>query len=255
MNSGSSSIYELSKTFLRDFVCCGTVHATLHVLLQHYEDCHVEIRDEADASMLDYMLVDHPLLNSPSNQTMVQIPESLASLNSSTSAFDTSVVYITNKRRGEYGDSGSKRACTIENGEIMLQIALGFDWLFESEPATVSPSQIFGHSKKYCEKTKRLVPGQAPAISVGISTVNSSGQVVQYGNVGRPPLVNINGVVEKRYRCPVPGCSKVYKNLNGLKYHSRVGHTERKRKERNLYCLNCSRETAEKSHRLRNCSP
>ncbi|CAG8627811.1 154_t:CDS:1 [Paraglomus brasilianum] len=31
-------------------------------------------------------------------------------------------------------------------------------------------------------------------------------------------------VVEKPFKCTVPGCSKSYKNLNGLKYHNEHGH-------------------------------
>lgn len=29
---------------------------------------------------------------------------------------------------------------------------------------------------------------------------------------------------EKPYVCPVPGCKKRYKNVNGIKYHSKNGH-------------------------------
>lgn len=31
-------------------------------------------------------------------------------------------------------------------------------------------------------------------------------------------------VVEKPFACPVPGCKKRYKNVNGIKYHSKNGH-------------------------------
>lgn len=29
---------------------------------------------------------------------------------------------------------------------------------------------------------------------------------------------------DKPFVCPVPGCKKSYKNLNGIKYHSKNGH-------------------------------
>lgn len=29
---------------------------------------------------------------------------------------------------------------------------------------------------------------------------------------------------EKPFACPVPGCKKRYKNINGIKYHSKNGH-------------------------------
>lgn len=34
-----------------------------------------------------------------------------------------------------------------------------------------------------------------------------------------------NGInLEKPFACPVPGCKKRYKNVNGIKYHSKNGH-------------------------------
>ena len=33
---------------------------------------------------------------------------------------------------------------------------------------------------------------------------------------------NNNG--DKPFACPVPGCKKRYKNVNGIKYHSKNGH-------------------------------
>ncbi|XP_052254145.1 zinc finger protein 410-like [Dreissena polymorpha] len=37
---------------------------------------------------------------------------------------------------------------------------------------------------------------------------------------------------DKPFACPVPGCKKRYKNVNGMKYHARHGH----RKDPSLFC-------------------
>ena len=34
---------------------------------------------------------------------------------------------------------------------------------------------------------------------------------------------------DKPYACPVPGCKKRYKNVNGIKYHARHGHRKEAR--------------------------
>ncbi|XP_064883542.1 juxtaposed with another zinc finger protein 1b [Oncorhynchus nerka] len=34
----------------------------------------------------------------------------------------------------------------------------------------------------------------------------------------------MNGGEEKPFACPVPGCKKRYKNVNGIKYHAKNGH-------------------------------
>ncbi|XP_060553887.1 juxtaposed with another zinc finger protein 1-like isoform X2 [Ruditapes philippinarum] len=41
-----------------------------------------------------------------------------------------------------------------------------------------------------------------------------------------------DGDVDKPFACPVPGCKKRYKNVNGMKYHARHGH----RKDSSLFC-------------------
>lgn len=35
---------------------------------------------------------------------------------------------------------------------------------------------------------------------------------------------NKDGDGEKPFACPVPGCKKRYKNVNGIKYHAKHGH-------------------------------
>lgn len=37
---------------------------------------------------------------------------------------------------------------------------------------------------------------------------------------------NKEGDGEKPFSCPVPGCKKRYKNINGIKYHAKHGHKD-----------------------------
>lgn len=48
----------------------------------------------------------------------------------------------------------------------------------------------------------------------------SSEFIMRYGSRSSAP----NGSNEKPFACPVPGCKKRYKNVNGIKYHSKNGH-------------------------------
>lgn len=36
--------------------------------------------------------------------------------------------------------------------------------------------------------------------------------------------LSIGNKDDKPFACPVPGCKKRYKNVNGIKYHSKNGH-------------------------------
>ncbi|CAL9705893.1 unnamed protein product [Knipowitschia caucasica] len=48
--------------------------------------------------------------------------------------------------------------------------------------------------------------------------------------------VCMNGGDEKPFACPVPGCSKRYKNVNGIKYHAKNGHRTQVRVRKPFKC-------------------
>ncbi|KAG8253972.1 Juxtaposed with another zinc finger protein 1, variant 2 [Homalodisca vitripennis] len=54
----------------------------------------------------------------------------------------------------------------------------------------------------------------------------SSEFILRYGSkMMTPSSPGPNGInLEKPFACPVPGCKKRYKNVNGIKYHSKNGH-------------------------------
>lgn len=57
--------------------------------------------------------------------------------------------------------------------------------------------------------------------------------------------------LEKPFACPVPGCNKRYKNVNGMKYHAKNGHKKeiRVRKAYRCSCKKCYRSAiALKNH-------
>jgi hypothetical protein len=52
----------------------------------------------------------------------------------------------------------------------------------------------------------------------------SSEFIMKYGSRHSGTGNNTNGGNDKPFACPVPGCKKRYKNVNGIKYHSKNGH-------------------------------
>lgn len=52
----------------------------------------------------------------------------------------------------------------------------------------------------------------------------SSEFIMRYGSRHSGTGTGANGSNEKPFACPVPGCKKRYKNVNGIKYHSKNGH-------------------------------
>ncbi|XP_039876290.1 juxtaposed with another zinc finger protein 1a [Simochromis diagramma] len=48
--------------------------------------------------------------------------------------------------------------------------------------------------------------------------------------------MSMNGADEKPFACPVPGCKKRYKNVNGIKYHAKNGHRTQIRVRKPFKC-------------------
>lgn len=52
----------------------------------------------------------------------------------------------------------------------------------------------------------------------------SSEFIMKYGSRHSLNSNGTNSINDKPFACPVPGCKKRYKNVNGIKYHSKNGH-------------------------------
>ncbi|XP_054280580.1 juxtaposed with another zinc finger protein 1 isoform X1 [Macrosteles quadrilineatus] len=66
----------------------------------------------------------------------------------------------------------------------------------------------------------------------------SSEFILRYGSkMVTPSSPGPNGInLEKPFACPVPGCKKRYKNVNGIKYHSKNGHKHDGRVRKGFKC-------------------
>ncbi|XP_037955249.1 putative uncharacterized protein DDB_G0286901 [Teleopsis dalmanni] len=68
----------------------------------------------------------------------------------------------------------------------------------------------------------------------------SSEFIMRYGSRHSGPTANGGIGNEKPFACPVPGCKKRYKNVNGIKYHSKNGH-KKDGKVRKGYKCHCGK--------------
>ncbi|XP_014245310.1 juxtaposed with another zinc finger protein 1 isoform X1 [Cimex lectularius] len=65
----------------------------------------------------------------------------------------------------------------------------------------------------------------------------SSEFILKYGSKMVSPSTLPDGtVIEKPFACPVPGCKKRYKNVNGIKYHSKNGHKNEGKVRKGFKC-------------------
>uniref|UniRef100_A0A2M3Z832 Putative transcriptional repressor regulating g2/m transition n=1 Tax=Anopheles braziliensis TaxID=58242 RepID=A0A2M3Z832_9DIPT len=81
----------------------------------------------------------------------------------------------------------------------------------------------------------------------------SSEFIMRYGSrrVSTSGGHGINVANEKPFACPVPGCKKRYKNVNGIKYHSKNGHKKDGNRVRKGFKCFCGK-SYKTSVRLRN---
>lgn len=75
----------------------------------------------------------------------------------------------------------------------------------------------------------------------------SSEFIMRYGSRSSAP----NGSNEKPFACPVPGCKKRYKNVNGIKYHSKNGHKKDGNRIRKAFKCHCGK-SYKTSQKLKN---
>lgn len=246
--TSSQSIHELSVTYCKDFNCCGLVLKDLHALLQHYEETHYEENLLDDASSFSSTFSSSSSSSSsfklPSPPSLLPPPNSASLLSGGGGGGGLKrpaedFLTCTNKRFHQGWDQVGVGASLSLDDDSFWQLNALLDEADPSflrqltqdmvgwPPLTVPPQKIFQ------QRTTSTTPAQSPIelspiITTGNVAANACGQLVQHGHVGRPPLVNANGVVEKPYKCMVPGCDKSYKNPNGLKYHNAHGHVELK---------------------------
>ncbi|ETN66399.1 hypothetical protein AND_001799 [Anopheles darlingi] len=81
----------------------------------------------------------------------------------------------------------------------------------------------------------------------------SSEFIMRYGSrrVSTSGGHGINVANEKPFACPVPGCKKRYKNVNGIKYHSKNGHKKDGKRVRKGFKCFCGK-SYKTSVRMRN---
>jgi transcription factor SFP1 len=83
------------------------------------------------------------------------------------------------------------------------------------------------------EPAKRLSSrnGNSSLTPQQLQLAMTTGQIPRDSNLGNSQLSGLGGSKRalepepKKYRCPVIGCEKAYKNQNGLKYHKVVSDT------------------------------
>lgn len=246
----------LEANFCKDFSCCGLVLDDLHDLLQHYEDHHVKIEDEhvisAPAPIQSQQKVQaarpKPDLEAMKRKAMLDMQYHLgqSDFHSASSIIDDDDVAFDNY--SQYGDAFQSRKRSwrpsMSSPSVATRdffspaqspqstpassmpstptVSVAHDFNGEAEnpllfgPPASSDDWLYSDGRPQIPQIKKARQSQ-PHQGYTTPEMMSPPQVIEH------PGSNLV-VVEKPYKCPVPGCDKAYKNQNGLKYHKMHGN-------------------------------
>lgn len=249
----------LEANFCKDFSCCGLVLDDLHDLLQHYEDHHVKIEDDnvvATPSPAQMHAASHqqsaqnarpkPDMEAMKRKAMLEMQYHLGQSDLHGSVVDDDEVAFDNysqigeafqSRKRTWRPSMSSPSVSTRDFFTPAQspqstptssmpstptMAISHDFNGEGEnpllfgPPASSDDWLFNDGRPQIPQIKKARQTQAHQ---GYTTpeMMSPPQVIEH------PGSNLV-VVDKPYKCPVPGCDKAYKNQNGLKYHKMHGN-------------------------------
>lgn len=245
----------LEANFCKDFSCCGLVLNDLHDLLQHYEDHHVKI--EEDTLIASPVASDTHTQQTPSGRPKIDIEAmkrkamlemqyhlGQSDLHNSVVdddevAFDCYAQYGENVQSRKRAWRASMSSPSVSTRDFFTPVqspqstptssvpstptmSVSHDFAGEAEnpllfgPPTSSDDWMNHDGRPQIPQIKKV--RQAP-VHQGYTTPEtmSPPQVIEH------PGSNLV-VVDKPYKCPIPGCDKAYKNQNGLKYHKMHGN-------------------------------
>ncbi|BFZ65223.1 Transcriptional regulator of ribosomal bioproteinsis proteins [Saitoella coloradoensis] len=242
--TSASYLPKLEATFCRDFSCCGKTLSDLHDLLQHYEEQHVRFEDDITATPQvtlaqtagipdeaatsrargerapDVRMLKRRAmlrLDDMYNTSASQPPSSASSETASNVddyddiAFDTSILSAPRPAKRPYMKSPSTPG--VED------VFLPFSAISTAatSPASSAPhTPVMGHIQPMLGFDDAYLSGKKNAVRTMIPPRSPPPMVIDH------PGSTL--VVDKPYKCKVPGCDKAYKNQNGLKYHKLHGH-------------------------------
>ncbi|KAG5519390.1 hypothetical protein PMAC_002017 [Pneumocystis sp. 'macacae'] len=216
---------KLEISFCKDFNCCGVLLRDLHDLCRHYEEAHVRVEDER-------MLVSgrHCLPGGQAPRTGWEGREGYE-------GYEVEMDFDQ-----EFAFDQLFQSDTEKQGQNVVPMSVSTrDFLLSSSnmstPQSSMPSTpTFDSSQEFLvvdmEDTEAVVLNGTSLLAEewvkqqmmkkqrqqGISLSDTESQ----GTIDSPGSNFV--VVDKPYKCPVPGCDKAYKNQNGLKYHKLHGH-------------------------------
>lgn len=221
---------KLEVSFCKDFNCCGVLLRDLHDLCRHYEEAHVRFEDENLLASNAQSLSNASLVGRPIQDGRVRVD-----------AYESFGSDMDLDQEFAFDHLFQSLSESEKQGQNLVPLSISTrDFLLSSNMSTPTSSMpstpTFDSSQEFLvvdmDDTETVVLNGSSLITEewvkqqmmkkqrhqGVSLSDTESQ----GTIDSPGSNFV--VVDKPYKCPVPGCDKAYKNQNGLKYHKLHGH-------------------------------
>lgn len=219
----TSYLSNLEADYCKDYSCCGQLLPTLHDLLRHYEEAHINLSPPTESSMM---------ANSNRNRNLNNIHNVLETVS-------TTDVFLNNQQIQhqllQQAQQHAEHMAQLSQQELQQQRAAAQQVAqVQAQAQTVSMhSPQMNSTPQMGQFNFQQHTPQTPQLSQSPSDAGSPMDEDDLMYIDDPArhLYVMETNEDKPFKCPVIGCDKNYKNQNGLKYHRLHGHQNQTLKE------------------------
>lgn len=250
----------LEDKFCKNFSCCGLELDDLHDLLQHFEECHGDVRLDSDEEeeLFEFECMDEGSESASDSGSPLTFTDIYFKSSSSQHHHHQQHLHHSSNNTPSVNSPAAvalsdiyahPRSAAIPSGPSPKTLG-GASKSSASTPGSrkqqsgASPS-VSGASTKARQSVTPVTPQQSPApvkhepkqqqqsvdssddlMMMDVDEEEPVSPVSSSGLSRTPSLSHTDGSDkdDRPYKCKIKGCSKAYKNPGGLKYHMQHGH-------------------------------
>lgn len=224
----TSYLPDLEADYCKDYSCCGQLLPTLHDLLRHYEEAHINPSPPN---------ISNNLINSMSNQNSQRNRNNLNNIHNVMETVSTNDVFLNNHHNHQNPHNqkhNSNSNLNLSSSHFNLQQQTINQANLNNTNPLQNPHQQQIPTKSNPSETHQISPqALQPSRPSSVAPMQIDGDNDDSMYIDDPArhLYVMENDEYKPFKCPVIGCDKTYKNQNGLKYHRLHGHQNQTLKE------------------------
>ncbi|ODV97337.1 hypothetical protein PACTADRAFT_24921, partial [Pachysolen tannophilus NRRL Y-2460] len=216
-----SYLANLEADYCKDYSCCGQLLPTLHDLLRHYEEMHIQPSPPMETprarpinNIMDTVSTNEVFLAQGDNGSNFEDQQQHQQLNNLTPQAQHANLQKQQQQSSPQQQQLHQQQQQHHHSPQQHQ-----------SPQQQQQQQQHHHQQQAALAARQIVSSsaQSPSNDQQFSMDEDGDEDMCIDDPARHLYVLERGE-HRPYRCPVIGCDKTYKNQNGLKYHRLHGH-------------------------------